>query len=435
VKWIIFAVALVAILPAAQWLRRNPQHIPKVWMLFGFLPFAYNPHISLIDWAGWPGYVLGIQVTGLDLLALIMFTNLPPAQRSTPFRMVMAFYFIAMALSIFQAQVPMAAAFYPWQLLRVYLVYSVVRRASSDAQNLDAILTGMAAALCFEVVLAAWQRAGGVIRAEGSFGDKNLLGLISEFAMFTPFALMLAGKRGWQTIVAPIAGGIIAVLTASRAAVGFGAIGLIVIFLLSSSRRWTPRKGRVLLAGIVAIAVLTPVAVISFQERFALEQVGGDERAMFNDVTAMMLADHPFGIGANNYVVVAQSGGYSERAGVPWSSALAIVHNVYWLTAAEAGYLGVIALVLLWLQITIAGFRSGWKYTKDFRGDLLLGLGVTLLIVGLHNAYEWIFMTYNVQYLFGITAGLVAGLAEQLGYWKVGRQVPFVVSSDTSRRV
>jgi O-antigen ligase len=397
-------------------------------MLFGFLPFAYNPHISLIDWAGWPGYVLGIQVTGIDLLALIMFIILPPAPRPAPFRMVMALYFIAMALSIFQAQVPMAAAFYPWQLLRVYLVYLVVRRASSDAQTLDAILTGMAAALCFEVVLAGWQRAGGVVRAEGSFGDKNLLGLISEFAMFTPFALMLAGKRGWQTIVAPIAGGIVAVLTASRAAVGFGAIGFILIFLVSSWRRWTALKGRVLLAGIVAIAVLTPVAVTQFQERFAHEQIG-DERAIFNNVTAMMLADHPFGIGANNYVVVGNSGGYSERAGVPWSSAVAIVHNVYWLTAAETGYFGAIALVLLWLQITIASLRSGWKYTKDFRGDMLLGLGVTLLVVGLHNAYEWVFMTYNVQYLFGITAGLVAGLAEQLGYWRMGRRVPFVVSS------
>ena len=147
-----------------------------------------------------------------------------------------------------------------------------------------------------------------------------------------------------------------------------------------------------------------------------------DERAIFNDVSAMMLADHPFGIGANNYVVVAISG-YSERAGVPWSSAVAIVHNVYWLTAAEAGYFGLMALVLLWLQIMIASLRCGWKSTQDFRGDMLLGLGVTLLVVGLHNAYEWVFLVNNVQYLFGVTAGLVAGLAEQLGYWRVRRRV------------
>ena len=180
-------------LPAAQWLRQNPRHVPKVWMLFGFLPFAYNPHIALIDWAGWPGYVWGIQVTGVDLLALVMFLVLPSAQRPAPFRMVMAFYFLAIVLSVFQAEVPMAAAFYAWQLLRVYFVYIVVRRASSDERIIDAILTGMTAALCFQVVLAGWQRVGGVVRAEGSFDDKNFLGFISEFAMFTPFALIVGG--------------------------------------------------------------------------------------------------------------------------------------------------------------------------------------------------------------------------------------------------
>ena len=131
----------------------------------------------------------------------------------------------------------------------------------------------------------------------------------------------------------------------------------------------------------------------------------------------MILADHPFGIGANNYVVVANSRGYSERAEIPWSSSMAIVHNIYWLTAAETGYLGVIALVLLWFQITITSLRSGWRHTKDLRGDILVALSVTLLIIGLHNAYEWVFFVYDVQYQFAIVAGFVAALSEQLGYW------------------
>ena len=408
-------------------------------MLFGFLPFAYNPHISLIDWAGWPGYVLGIQVTGIDLLALTMLLILPPPQRPAPFRIVMAFYFSAVVFSIFQAQVPMAAAFYPWQLLRVYLVYIVVRRASSDERVLDAILRGMALALCVEVVLAGWQRLGqGMLRAEGTYGDKNFLGLISEFATFTPFASLLAGRRGWQLTVAPIAGAIVAVLTASRAAVGFGAIGFALIFLVSSLRRWTPRKARALVVGIIFFLILAPIALTSFQERFALNPVGDSERTIFNNASEMILADHPFGIGANNYVVVANSGGYSERAGVPWTSAVAIVHNIYWLTAAETGYLGVIALVLLWFQITITSLLCGWKYTNDYRGDMLLGLGVTLLIIGLHNAYEWVFLVFDVQYLFGITVGLVAGLSEQLGYWgtpqRMAHKRPQIVANSGTRR-
>ena len=438
-KWVVFSIALAGILPAVQFLRRNPSFTPKVWMLFGFLPFAFNPHISLIDWKGWPGYVLGIQITGIDLLALILFMTLPPVQRPAPFRIVMALYFLAVVFSIFQAQVPMAAAFYPWQLLRVYFAYIVVRRASSDERVLDAILTGMAIALSVQVVLAGWQRLGhDVIRAQGTLGHENLLGLVSEFAMLTPFALLLAGKRGWQAFVSPIAGTIIAVLTVSRAAVGFGAIGFVMIFMVSSLRKWTSRKARVLIVGIIVIVILSPIAWTSFQERFATSPVESNERAILNNVAEMILADHPFGIGTNNYIVVANGSGYSERAGVPWSSALAIVHNVYWLTAAETGYFGVIAFLLLWFKITITALRCSWKYKKDIRGDMLLGLGVTLLVVGLHNAYEWVFLIANVQYLFGITVGLMAGLSEQLGYWGTPQRVAhershFVANSGTRR--
>ena len=63
-----------------------------------------------------------------------------------------------------------------------------------------------------------------------------------------------------------------------------------------------------------------------------------------------------------------------ERAGVPWSSAVAIVHNIYWLTAAEIGYFGLVALVLLWLQITIAGLRCSWKTTGILAEICCLGL-------------------------------------------------------------
>jgi hypothetical protein len=425
VKWIIFAIAVAGVLPLAQWLRRNPHLTAKAWILFGFLPFAYNPHIALIDWAGWPGYVQGILATGLDLLALTLFINLPKAKRPAPFRIVMGLYFIAMVVSIFQSDVPMASMFYPWQLLKVYFVYIVVRRASSDEHVLDAILTGMTIALCFEVVMAGWQRMGhDVARAAGSFGDKNLLGFVTEFAILTPFALLLAGRRSWQTTVAPIAGMLIAILTASRAAIGFSTIGLVLVFLGSSLRKWTPKKASVLFKGVIVFSLLAPFAWYSLQERYAQEPIpAADERVLFNRAAEMILSDHPFGVGTNNYVIIANSGGYSERAGVPWTSSVAIVHSVYWLTAAETGYFGLIALVLLWVRINFVSLRCGWKYTDDVRGDMLLGLGVTLVIVALHNAYEWVFLVYSVQYLFGITAGLVAGLSEQLGYWGTPQQV------------
>src|ERR1700757_1779259 len=105
-------------MPVSQWLRRNPGQSSKVWILFGLLPFAFNQQITIMDWAGWPGYVKGFQITALDLLALAMFMVLPRTPYSIPFRFVMGLYFLAVAFSVFNAQVAMAAAFYVWQLAR-----------------------------------------------------------------------------------------------------------------------------------------------------------------------------------------------------------------------------------------------------------------------------------------------------------------------------
>jgi O-antigen ligase len=132
----------------------------------------------------------------------------------------------------------------------------------------------------------------------------------------------------------------------------------------------------------------------------------------------MVLSDYPLGVGANTYVTIANAGGYMERAGVTWGgqSRTTYVHNAYWATAAETGYFGVLAFAFLILRITFAAFHCGWRARNDPRGDLLLGLGVCLLVVALHNFYEWIFFLFTIQYLFAIVAGLVASLTLELNY-------------------
>ncbi len=427
-KWIVFAVALTGLIPLANWLRQNPNYTWKAWVVFGFIQYGLNPQISFIDWAGWPGYVYGLQFTGIDLLALAFLMILPRSRHSLPFLFVMGLYFLSAVLSVFHAQVPMAAVFYVWQLARAFLVYVVVTRASTDERVPYAILTGMTFGLCYQAGLAIWQRFGlGILQTGASFGDKNLLGLASEFAVFPMFALLLAGKRGWQTIVAPLAGLLIAILTTSRAAVGLAAIGLVMVFVLSSMRGWSSRKMRVFISGVVVVALLSPLAISSFEKRFSEKPLPAMMNALlFENAASLILLDHPFGVGANNYVVAANTGGYQDAAGVPWGGGQrnTIVHSIYWLIAAETGYFGLFAFALLLIRIAPVPFLCSWRNKRDIRGDYLLGLGVTLIVVIIHCAYEWVFMFYHVQYLFATTVGMIAGLATQLGYWRNRRTLP-----------
>jgi O-antigen ligase len=279
----------------------------------------------------------------------------------------------------------------------------------------------MAIGLFMETGLVVWERFGlGTLQTGGTFGHQNLLGMVSHFVIFPFFATLLAGKWVRLSAIVSIAGAVIAVLTASRATVGLDAFGYAAILALSVLRRWTPRKAFVALVSALAVVVLAPMATSSFEKRFAQEQQTGtyDERDALENTAASMLSDHPAGIGANNYVIVANVDGYNTRAGVAWTSGQAFVHNVYWLVAVETGYFGILTFLILLLRPLIVAIRCSWQHRLDYRGDLLLGLSVSLLTVYIHSWFEWIFLTFQVQYMFALTAGSVAGLAQQLGYWR-----------------
>jgi hypothetical protein len=304
------------------------------------------------------------------------------------------------------------------------LVFAVIAKGCADARVPPAILNGMVIGLAYQALDAAWERFGhGVLQAGGAIGHQNLLGLMTHFVVFPCAALALAGARGWRVPYGPGAGLLIAVLTVSRATIGLAGAGYAALFALSSVRRWTPRKAVWLGGALAGLAVLVPVVQMSLAQRFdsvPFDTNGYDERAAFETAARMMLADHPLGIGANTYVVAANTGGYNARAGVATvaGSEGANVHNVYWLVAAETGYPGLITFVAMLLQPLFVAFSGGWRARKDLRGDLLIGAGVSLLVVYLHCNYEWIFVTFSPQYLFAIDVGLIGGLATELGYWR-----------------
>lgn len=445
-KWFALIIILAAVVPFAAWLRRNPHQAPKAWMLVGFLPFVlhyfhlYLAVISYSDWpgyvigvapppeygVGWPGYVEGAEVSALDLLALALYLGFPSAGRSPPFRLPMALYFCAVLLSAYQAAEPKTALFYCWQLTRMFLVYSVVARTYYDPRVAPAILKGMAAGLLLQVPVAIWQLLGlHIDRPLGTFTSANLLGLMVEFAIFPFFALLLAGRGGWLGVAVLLAGCLVTALTESRAAIALAGLGLGAILTLSVVSQPTSKKALALLVGATGLIALSPFALLSIEQRSDVSSFFSDfERPLLNAEATAIVSDHPMGVGANQYVVVANEG-YRQQVsqarqqmGMGSTVYYVIVHNVYLLVAAETGYLGLITFVLLLVRPLFVAFRCGWQNRGDPQGHLMLGLGVGLLIVYTHCYFEWAFLLFEPQYIFALELALVANLAQQLGYWK-----------------
>lgn len=428
-KWAFLILCLTLILPTAAWLRRRPELFRVVWIVFGFLPFGFAAvpqlDIAIIDWSGWPGHTKGILFSALDAAAIVIFLTLPKSNRPVPFLMPILLYLGAVMLSAVGANTPQASLFYAWQLLRIFFVYFVVARATTERAVIPPLLAGLAIGVFFQAGLAIYQRYGlGLLQTGGSFGHQNSLGLVCNLVALPFFALLLSGRTNIISVIVPLSNCFIAVLTTSRATLGLAVVGMGMIYLISIARDFTGRKRAVGLGGLFLVAALAPTAIASFEQRFGNTPAYSsgnsyDERQVFKDAASAMLSDHPFGVGANNFVLVANTGGYFERAEVipTRSSRGAHVHNIYWLTAAETGYIGIALFLYFCFRPLKAALTCGWRHRKDRRGDLLLGLGVSLLVFYIHLNYEWVFVLSQVQYVYAIVLGMVGGLTQQLGYW------------------
>ena len=423
-KWAIFAIGLVGIFPMVGWLRTKKHYLPYVWMAVGAIPFIWGVlpkwEIAIMGVPDWPGFTQGFDVSLLDLLIVTLYLSAPRAKPTPlPFKISFFLYIGAVFLSGFQAANPTATWYYVWQLLRMFMTYTVVAKACADPRLTTALIKGLAFGLCFEAGIVAWQRfVIHYIQAPGTFAQQNTLGMAVHFVIFPFFALLLSGEREWRPVAIPILGTMIDIFTASRASLGFAGIGFTTLFLLSAIRKWTPRKARILLGSAVVLILLSPVAIRQFDLRMDVFGVGEDGgRAALNNAAQAVLSDRPMGIGANNLVVFANVQGYYERADVGNKNGITFPHNIYWVTSAETGYFGIIALLVFLGRPLLLALSCGWRNRQDRRGDVLLGLGTSLLIVYVHSYFEWIFLTDQILFLFAIDVGIIAGLATQLGHF------------------
>lgn len=425
VKELILATGLGMMVPFAVWVRGGAVLGKRLWILMGLLPFL-QPGLPQLDFAvlswgaDWPGLVSGIEVSAFDLLGLAIYVGLARPPLRSPFSIILALYLVAVLLSIGQAAEPTAAFFYFWQICRAALLLIVVARASTDPKVAGNLLTGMALGVVLECALTAYQRFGlGIVQTSGTFAHQNTLGLVLHLAVLPQVALLLAGRRSWATILVPLTGMATVVLTTSRAALLYAALGLVLIYVLSSLRHLTLRKGLLGIAGCCVALSFAPLAVTSFEKRFErdpLREEEYDERAAFERAATAILLSNPLGVGANHYVYVAKNFGYSERAGVIANEGNRnnLVHNAYLLAASETGWFGLVAFVLLLGYPLVTTFRIGWPSRAGPEGDLLIGLGVGLLMVCLHSTLEYILLLRDSLYLLAVAIGLILGVAYQV---------------------
>jgi O-antigen ligase len=155
-------------------------------------------------------------------------------------------------------------------------------------------------------------------------------------------------------------------------------------------------------------------AAIPIIERFETAPESSElARDEFNYAARLILADHPFGIGLNNFsYVITNEPKYREHfRAMANEEQGGVAHHIYWLTVAELGYLG----LLLYLAIVV---RFGWAALsgalrrKTPEGTLLFGVFLGLVALQASGFFEWAFRVTPVTQLFAISAALAAAWSE-----------------------
>lgn len=420
-RFLAIAFIILALPLFCVWLKQGRRQRLWAYALIGLLPFtipAWQLDAALINWEQWTGYAKGAVITLLDSLALaILFTHRAP-KRLSPLLGWLFLYFFSAVLSIAMSDLPIASAFYAFQLVRVIILAMAVARIAPDSEGLRWIAFGLSAGVTFQAAITISQKAGGAIQAAGTMGHQNLLGMMTNFVLLTLLAMLLGGERSKLIMLGVISALVVIALGASRGTVGFAGLGLAIVFAMSFARGITAHKWRILGLSALALAMAAPTAYIMLEDRFAAQQTqsgAGEERRAFERAAQAMWRDHPMGVGANMYINVANSKGYSERAGVAWgwNSRSTNVHNAYLLIAAETGWVGLLSFIALFAAAIMTGLRFAFTRRRDPAGEIVLGWTAALIAVAAHNLYEWVLILYPTQYLLAIALGVIAGLARE----------------------
>ena len=196
---------------------------------------------------------------------------------------------------------------------------------------------------------------------------------------------------------------------------GFAAVGLAFLMVLSLIRRSSARKWQ--MVGMVTLFafVTVPLSVATLQDRFGGSSFTSDETArMTLEASARRMAkENLLGVGANNFVTANNVGGYLAKIGTPLTEATRKQpsHHAYLLARAETGWGGQLALIFLLVGVATAGIITAFRYRTIPLAGIALGSASACTALAFHSQFEYAFHTTTVQHLFFLNMAMVAGVA------------------------
>lgn len=321
------------------------------------------------------------------------------------------------------------------KLVRGLVLYWVVVNVVREKDDVRAIIDGLIAAILLQgwtVALDRYVTRRVVNRSVGSFPHPNSLAMFVDLVIPVLLSLVLSRDiSGWRMRLAGLAvlsGVMCVVFSKSRASlvIMLGALGAVTA--LSTLWRPTFHKLRVIAIGLAGLliggAITAPTVVKRFREA---PKESAETREHFNQAAHAMADEHFFGTGINSYSWMLGNTDYywivysdkleeeeldldEFRDSEQGVSRLGTAHHIYYLFAAETGWVGMVVFLLL---ISSFYLKCLWLFLRDKRScfrAIYLGLLAGFATLHLQGLLEWIFRQTQVFYLFLLLSALMVAM-------------------------
>ncbi len=422
-KYALFSVAVLFGVPlGAMLVAISHKYARLLFMAMILIPVA-NISIKFFPHEWYLGDARGISVDLSNLVALMLLGGLAISPRYRSLKLFpknswafMLFMFFG-ALSMINAYLPLFASFTFVQLLLAFMMYiTVYNFLRQDPADLDLAATTFAVALLIQALVVFREKyIWGIYRVTGTFWHPNTLSIYVEMLLPILLAVLLFKpvKRNilyWAAIV----GGFFCV-TSTFSRGGLVMLGGAVALVLGGSlwQKVTARK-TVVIGILIAVALAGAVkASDSIIRRFnEAPAESGETRDNLNGAAREMAADHLFGVGLNNYYyAVSELRAYAkyfnleaERAGV--------CHHIYNLFAAETGYPGLFAFLMLLFVFYWPAFKLALARPPTMYTTIGLGIFAGFTALHIHGLLEWIWRQLPITYLFFAICGVLIAAEE-----------------------
>ncbi len=426
-KYAVFAVLLVLAVPAMAALAWQSEK----WRghLFSLLIFATglgdhgNMHLLSIE--TYRGPDRGFEVTLADLvcwaLALAVVMRRPGRIRWIPYNLgPMLLYFGVAGLSSIDAPQGLLASFTLVKMFRGFLLYWTVINVIRVGVPVKSIWHGLLAIGIVFPLYAVYQKYGqGIYRVPVMFDHSNTVPLYLNQVLPILLAMGLSAK--WLKTRAALfsLGCVLAmlltvVMTFSRGGMVLALVAVLGVLLVANRKT---RSMRVSVASMVVVGGLVLGGLAtgrSIMERFIeAPEASHMAREEFNLAAKAMASDSTLGVGVNQFsYVLTNNPRYSQFIQVMSNEKQkGVCHEIYFLTAAEMGWVGLAAFLLVLLRFLWFASREAFR-RPGYEGLLQAAIALGMLVLHLSGLLEWVFRITPIFFLFLLCCGLSVGLAD-----------------------